>query len=712
MRKALGTGMKRCRTVTGIVCLQHERSIALMSTSRRAALLSAILLMLTFAAYSNSFHNSFHFDDTHTIVNNLYIRTIANIPFFFKDSTTFSSLPSNQSYRPVVTATLAIDYWLGKGLSETFYFHLSMFIMFIMQGIMMFLFYQKILNSAGGQAGCTFTALIAAGWYLLHPANAETINYIISRSDSFSALFIVLGFVLYVRSAFCRKWHLYLLPLALGMLTKPIAFVFPLLLLIYSFLFEEGASLTKVFSKKGTSHLTAACKRALPAFLFTIGMLFIIKIMEPPTWTPGGTSQFLYVITQPYVVLKYFLSFFLPLWLSADTDLKTFTTFVDARFFAGALFLSALLATAILTSGKQTLRPISFGILWFIITLLPTSLIPLAEVMNDHRVFLPYIGLMLSVCWSAHMFIAHYQSSFRHITAAAGVLIALLLTGSAYGTYQRNEVWKTEETLWRDVTEKSPGNGRGLMNYGLALMARADYTGAETFLLKALKLNPSYATLHINLGVLNEATGKQVQAEQYFKKAISLQPAYPEVYFYYARFLNKQNRCEESIENLKKTIRLAAAHMEARHLLMTIYQERGDSKNAAELARQTLAIAPDDEPKLMMLQAGGKGLPKADNSTAATPEYYLNVSLAQYRAGHFARSIESAQKALQLRPAYDLAYNNICAAYNELKQWDKAIEAGKQAVLLNPDNDLARNNLAWAKKGKAAADTTSDTHSK
>ena len=117
------------------------------------------------------------------------------------------------------------------------------------------------------------------------------------------------------------------------------------------------------------------------------------------------------------------------------------------------------------------------------------------------------------------------------------MLIALLLIGSAYGTYQRNKVWKTEETLWRDVSEKSPGNGRGLMNYGLALMAKGDYADAEKYFLKALNLNPNYATLQINLGVLNAATGNTVQAEDFFKKAVSLQPRDPEAYFYYATLL-------------------------------------------------------------------------------------------------------------------------------------------------------------------------------
>jgi len=40
---------------------------------------------------------------------------------------------------------------------------------------------------------------------------------------------------------------------------------------------------------------------------------------------------------------------------------------------------------------------IGFGLLWYLIALLPTSLFPLAEVMNDHRTFLPYIGFVIAL---------------------------------------------------------------------------------------------------------------------------------------------------------------------------------------------------------------------------------------------------------------------------------------------------------------------------
>src|SRR5215831_13611445 len=86
--------------------------------SRTIELSSSIgpLLLITLvigAAYANHFHNSFHFDDAHTIVTNGAIRDLRNIPLFFRDATTFSSLPSNQSYRPLVSTLLAVDYSLG-----------------------------------------------------------------------------------------------------------------------------------------------------------------------------------------------------------------------------------------------------------------------------------------------------------------------------------------------------------------------------------------------------------------------------------------------------------------------------------------------------------------------------------------------------------------------------------------------------------------------
>jgi hypothetical protein len=76
------------------------------------------LVLAILAAYSNHFENGFQFDDTHTVVQNASIRSLANLPRFFSDASTFSTIPSAWSYRPLVTASLALDYALGGGYSR------------------------------------------------------------------------------------------------------------------------------------------------------------------------------------------------------------------------------------------------------------------------------------------------------------------------------------------------------------------------------------------------------------------------------------------------------------------------------------------------------------------------------------------------------------------------------------------------------------------
>src|ERR1700730_17968285 len=110
-----------------------------------AGLGGALLLVAILAAYANHFHNGFHFDDQHAIVNNASIRDLRNIPLFFCDATTFSALPSNQSYRALVWTLRAIDYRLPDGL-EPFWFHLSIFALFITLALVLALVIHHLLE--------------------------------------------------------------------------------------------------------------------------------------------------------------------------------------------------------------------------------------------------------------------------------------------------------------------------------------------------------------------------------------------------------------------------------------------------------------------------------------------------------------------------------------------------------------------------------------
>ena len=205
--------------------------------NKRIFILSVAILGILIAAYSNHFTNGFYFDDAHVINSNGAIRDISNIPSFFTDPTTFSSQPANQAYRPMVTLLDAFDYWMAGGELNPVYFHAHIFFWYIVQCVLMFFLFRSIIQISIKHRWSDYIALIAVGWYALHTANAETINYVSARSDSFSTLCVVAGLLLYQVKR-TRKLYLYLIPLLIGVMTKQSAVMAYPLLFLYIYFFE------------------------------------------------------------------------------------------------------------------------------------------------------------------------------------------------------------------------------------------------------------------------------------------------------------------------------------------------------------------------------------------------------------------------------------------------------------------------------------------
>lgn len=669
----------------------------------------ALVIIVTCIVYSNHFYNTFHFDDSHTIENNLYIRNLKNIPLFFKDATTFSTLPANQAYRPVVTTSLAIDYWLGNGYN-LFYFHLLTFIFYLIQGVLMLLFFIKIFDIAFKNPWNYYIALIAVAWYLLHPAMAETINYVIARSDTQSTFFVILAFVLYVYSSFCRKTFLYLLPIVLGTLAKPTAVMFAPILFFYIAFFENNMSIADFFGKSAFKQTLNSIAKVIPALVVCVLSYWWVAQFTPKTWQAGGSSPLLYLITQPFVITYYFGTLLLPIHLSADTDWQLLNNIWDIRFFIGIMFIILMLGLAFYCSRKAPTRPISFGILWFFLALVPSSsIIPLGEVMNDHRMFFPFVGLVMAVAWGGALLLMKYKAFYEKYSKAILSAIIIVLIAYGFGTYQRNEVWKTEESLWYDVTLKSPKNYRGLMNYGLSKMSKGEYGIAEKYFTEALVGLPHYATLYINIGVLKEAMGDKTGAETYFKNALAYNSTSADSYYFYSRFLVNQFRYAEAVPLLLKAIEISPAYLASRELLMKIYDVQQEYNKLAQLAESTLQLAPDNAEAIKFKEAALKKQNSLEIELGQirlnpTPEKYLALSLSYYRAMQYQKSIEMALEAIKLKADYAEAYNNIGSAYNELKQYDRAIPFLKRAITLKPDFQLAKNNLTLSENNINAPD--------
>ncbi|MDB5010081.1 MAG: tetratricopeptide repeat protein [Mucilaginibacter sp.] len=567
-----------------------------MSKSNRYIIILAVILFaVLIAAYANHFNNGFHFDDSHTLIDNVHIRNIKNIPAFFSDPKMFSADPSHWTLRPVVTTSLAIDYWLGGGLYP-FYFQLSTFIWFIWLGILLFFLYKNLLNRSIEHEWGNYMALAATAWYVLHTANAETINYIIARSDVLSTLCIVSSLSLYISYPDKRKWLLYAIPAFIGVFAKETVSALVVILFFYILLFEHNLSVADLFKARNLKIIFHTILKVLP--LFVIVLAAQLYTILKAAGIPGASNPlFYYLLTQAYVWLHYFISFFFPLNLSADTDWTVIYNVFDERIITGLIFITILIVTIFKTSVKKNTKPIAFGLIWFSAALLPTSIAPLAEVTNDHRMFFPFIGLALSVVTFIGLWLIKMEkriNAHQKYKILIGACILLVLGLNAYGVHQRNKVWKNEESLWRDVTVQSPLNGRGLMNYGLTQMAKGNYNTADYYYAKAEQLLPYYNTLYINIGILKGATNHPEEADENFKKAIAYSPNTFDSYAYYARYLQQVKRFNQARQMAEKALQLNPYSVMALNVLMNVYNELGLWDNLQRTAKKTLTILPND----------------------------------------------------------------------------------------------------------------------
>jgi protein O-mannosyl-transferase len=299
------------------------------------------------------------------------------------------------------------------------------------------------------------------------------------------------------------------------------------------------------------------------------------------------------------------------------------------------------------------------------------------------------------------------------LVRAGWIAAACILLVSAAGAWQRNRVWHTEESLWRDVTLKSPKNGRGLMNYGLTQMSKGDYLTALTYFERAETYTPAYSLLEINLGVDNGALGRDGEAENHFLRALQLAPTEAESHFYYGLWLKSKGRTAESIAHLETAVQASPNNVDARDLLMQTYFEQRNWAELRRVADDTLRLAPDEATAHRLLDAAQTreqqtSAAEKQTSEAPTADGLINLSLQYYQAGRYSDCIRAAKRALELNPTSAEAYNNIAAAYNSMEQWEEGIQAAKEATRLKPDFELAKNNLLYAiaQKQRAQAAVT------
>lgn len=661
-------------------------------------------------AYQKSYDNQFHFDDSHTIVENAWIQDLSNIPdFFTKGAETFSNLPANQVYRPIVTTSVAIDYALaqkfyGNGF-DTHTYHYSMMFFFFGLLILMYFFQIKLFQQIQNHDYVWFAAMAGTAIFAFHTVVAETMNYIISRSDLISTFFVMLAFVLFQYFPKHRKYGFFLIPFLLALLTKNSAAMFIPMLMIYYYLFEYRG----LPDREKKSIRNSLLMQAITLVIVMIAGTYFTLAMQGEQFSPSNFSRWSYLITMPIVSAHYFVSFFIPYHLSADTDWTVLQSIFDLRFFAGITFVIFLLFIAWKWHSKVHFKIFSFSILWFFVVLAPTSsLVPLAEVLNDHRMFFPFVGLSFSFGYALLWFYKKYENRIQKpfvLKISLLFFLIVIYVSHIYGVRQRTEVWDNAHSLWKDVTIKSPNNGRGLMNFGLELMREGRYDQAMHYYRKAYAISPNYSYLNTNMAICFASQNRLDSAEFYYKRAVTFGSYSHLTHFYFARFLHQFGRYNEAQTELSRSLRISQYYLPAVYLQLQIYTDLENWEMLSSYLQKLSNVFPKDETlgyykkisvdrisKIEVVLQQVKQNPSSDN--------YLNLSLLYYNIQNYEACIEASKKAIEIDPNDSKAYNNVCAAFNVIGNYDEAIHWGEKAIQIDPSNQKAKNNLALSKYRK------------
>jgi len=638
---------------------------------------SVILIScLGLIVYSNTFHASFQFDDKPSITDNYAIKHLDNIPEIF------NSWPC----RFLTYLSLAINYHFQQ--LDVLGYHLFNIIVHLGSAVLLWWFVLLTLSTPvmKGNKIAPFAdeiALFSALVFVSHPVQTEAVTYIVQRASSLAGLFYLASLCLYVKARLLQEGNpnsrlgrqIYILALittVLTMFTKEMVITLPVMMLLYEAFFFK--------TKKGLNW------KALMPFLLTIIVIPATMVatkyidfhgMRRAVEGPQGITPIEYLLTQFRVLVTYIRLDFLPLNQNLDYEYA-----VSKSIFDLATFSSLLILTGILYSAQRLFlnyRLLSFSILWFFLTLLPeSSVIPIRDVIFEHRLYLPLAGYCIFLV--SGLFYLFPKRSF----ATTGMILTLIICINSFLTYERNKVWQDEFHLWDDIVHKSPHKERPVNTRGTIYDAQGQYDKAIADYDKAIELNPKFDAAYSNRGNVYNKEGNFTKALLDYGKALQLNPGLDVAYCNRGEIYFKEGDIGRAIQDYDKAISLDPMLGRAYFNRAACYVSLGKAPQAFSDFNKALEINPDNVEGFnnranLYAQIGNWAQAILDYSQAirlapGLAVIYKNRGGVYYQQGNFIQALSDFDKAIQLKNNYVDGYFNRAATYYQLKEYDRAWE--------------------------------------
>jgi len=417
------------------------------------AKLLAAALVLTGLVYLPSLNGPIIFDDFH-------------LPFSDPHAATASARFWIGGVRPLLMAT----YWLNYALSgtTTFSYHAVNLLIHAAVAVVVFFILQRILELASIEKNAFLFSLFGAGVFLLHPLQSECAAYIAGRSELVSGLFVATAWLVFLnhfdsQTTMATALKILLLTAA-ALLAKESAISLPALLLVTDF----------YWSQSSLQHQLRSRWKLYVPIVFG-GLLAAAAIIRSLDKAPSAglslenVTPFRYALTQCRAILTYLRLFLIPAGQSGDWQIPFYHSFSDNGAWLFVLGILVLVG-GIVWSFRRS-RLLSYGLLVFVLVLLPTSsVIPIKDALAERRMYVAIIGLILAVI----AILDRYQLDPATLKVGTAVVLSL----AAILTFQRSQVWGDDSVFWQDVIKKNPDNKRAHIDLANSYIRQRRFTEA------------------------------------------------------------------------------------------------------------------------------------------------------------------------------------------------------------------------------------------
>jgi tetratricopeptide (TPR) repeat protein len=570
---------------------------ACASREKQKVILSLLLVVVILAFYNPVAHNGFvFFDDSPYIVKNPPIQngiTWQTVKWAF---TTFHA----GNWHPLTWLSHALDCQIF-GLNPAGHHYVSL-MLHAVNAVLVFL----VLESATGLA---WPSLLVAALFALHPLNVESVAWAAERKNVLSMFFCLLALSSYTRYARSGRTSTYiwvLLFFALGLMAKPQVIPLPFVLLLWDYwplgrLRSDPAAATSGQSERCRPPSLLLFEK-IPLFVLAALSAAITMVAQRSRSSVRSLEEFsLPARIESGVVshIRYLGDTFWPAKLAPmyphpGNSLPAWQVLSSAF----VLFLVTLIVIR-----WRDRRYLMTGWLWFLGSLIPMiGLVQVGEqAMADRYMYLPLIGILIAVVWTAWELAANDVS--RQWLAVPAIVVPLAL---GIVTHRQLGHWHDGETLWRYTLSVTQGNYMAHDNLAMVLaeQGRVDEAIAEFRAAEALHAYPAAQIL--SLGAYEQRNGHVDGAIEQYGKALqsTSDPAVQAAaYDQMASAYSQRKDWDRARQAYEKALSFRPTDPAALVGSGLLAQRSGDGAQAVTQLSRAIKIAPSDVGLLLLAGA-------------------------------------------------------------------------------------------------------------